>query len=116
MESEALSSLQVKQLVAEAMSAIVTRIILRRDEAANWLAADAVLGDGELGFETDSRLLKIGDGSTPWPDLDYLGNVIWGTPTSASAPGTRGMCMYDANYAYFCVADSTWKRTALSTW
>ena len=44
---------------------------LRRDTAANWTAANTVLDLGEPGFETDTRKLKMGDGTTPWNSLDY---------------------------------------------
>lgn len=46
-------------------------IQLRRDTAANWTSANPVLAEGELGFETDTLLYKIGDGSTAWASLTY---------------------------------------------
>jgi len=50
---------------------MATRIKLRRDTAANWLASDPILAQGETGFETDSRAMKLGDGTTRWSDLKY---------------------------------------------
>ena len=47
------------------------RIQLRRDTAANWTSSNPVLALGEAGFETDTRLLKIGNGSTAWNSLAY---------------------------------------------
>ena len=44
----------------------------RRDTAANWTSANPTLLAGEIGVETDTGLLKIGDGSTAWTSLDYL--------------------------------------------
>lgn len=44
----------------------------RRGTAAEWLAANSVLEDGQLGWETDSNFLKIGDGSKAWNRLPYL--------------------------------------------
>lgn len=38
------------------------------------------------------------------------------TITNSNDSGTQGEVCFDANYAYFCVADDTWKRAALSTW
>jgi len=38
------------------------------------------------------------------------------TPSSATATGTTGTIVYDANYIYVCVATNTWKRVAISTW
>lgn len=48
------------------------RIKLRSDTAAAWAAADPVLLVGEAGFETDTRRLKIGNGSTAWHSLAYV--------------------------------------------
>lgn len=43
-----------------------TRMLQRRGTAAEWAAANPVLGDGELGFERDTKIIKMGDGVTPW--------------------------------------------------
>jgi|TARA_R100000479_G_scaffold174010_1_gene121306 hypothetical protein len=43
----------------------------RRDTAADWTSADTILLSGEIGYETDTGKLKIGDGSTAWSSLDY---------------------------------------------
>lgn len=48
------------------------RIQLRRDTAAAWAAANPVLLAGEAGVESDTRLLKIGDGVTAWNALAYF--------------------------------------------
>ena len=48
------------------------QIQLRRDTAANWTAANPVLLLGEVGFETDTRKLKLGDGTTAWNALLYV--------------------------------------------
>lgn len=48
-----------------------TQILLRNDIAANWTAANPVLGQGEVGLETDTKKLKVGDGTTAWNSLDY---------------------------------------------
>ena len=47
-------------------------IQIRRDTAANWTSANTVLAQGELGAETDTSKIKIGDGSTAWSSLAYL--------------------------------------------
>lgn len=46
-------------------------IEIRRDTAANWTSVNPVLASGEMGYETDTRNLKIGDGSTTWASLAY---------------------------------------------
>lgn len=48
------------------------RIQFRRDTAANWTSADPTLLSGEIGIETDTDKLKIGDGSTAWTSLGYF--------------------------------------------
>ena len=39
--------------------------------AAKWTAANPLLQRGELGVETDTRKIKVGDGITYWNDLEY---------------------------------------------
>lgn len=55
-----------------------TRIILRNDSVANWIANNsAVLLRGEVGIEfseTNKPKIKIGDGVTTWKDLPYFGS------------------------------------------
>lgn len=60
-------------------------IQIRRDTAANWTSANTVLAQGELGAETDTSKIKIGDGSTAWSSLAYLidaGGYITATSTN----------------------------------
>lgn len=45
---------------------------LKRDNASDWTANNPVLALAEPGYETDTRLLKIGDGSTAWNSLGYI--------------------------------------------
>ena len=52
----------------------VTRIDtvqIRRDTAADWVAENPVLLEGEWAIETDTYSIKIGDGVTTWISLDY---------------------------------------------
>lgn len=46
---------------------------IRRDTAANWAAANPVLAQAEPGLETDTNLIKYGNGVTPWNSLPYAG-------------------------------------------
>jgi hypothetical protein len=50
-------------------------IQLRRGSASQWLTANPVLSNGEAGFENDTGRLKIGDGTSSWTDLDYIGST-----------------------------------------
>jgi hypothetical protein len=71
-------------------------IRLRRGTAAQWSSANPVLGAGEAGFETDTNVLKIGDGVTAYNSLSDIGgaggatNLSWtaATRTVASDTGT----------------------------
>ena len=55
------------------MSITVTSLMQqRRDTAANWTSNNPTLLSGEIGYETDTGYLKIGDGSTAWTSLGYI--------------------------------------------
>lgn len=43
-----------------------------------------------------------------------LSNVA--APTTIASTGRRGELRFDDNYFYVCVANNTWKRTALTDW
>lgn len=47
------------------------RIQLRRGRAAFWTSENPILHQGEPGYESDTRKLKIGDGVTHWRELPY---------------------------------------------
>jgi len=46
-------------------------IQIRNDTSANWTSANPILASGEVGYETDSRKSKLGDGVTAWNTLNY---------------------------------------------
>ena len=48
------------------------RLQLRRGTAADWASVNPVLAAGEMGVETDTRKVKVGDGATSWSGLDYI--------------------------------------------
>jgi len=48
-------------------------IKLRRGTATNWSTNNPTLAAGEVGIETDTGKLKIGNGSTAWNSLAYGG-------------------------------------------
>lgn len=52
---------------------IKTTFQLRRGYEAVWERNNPILASGEPGFVIDRNKLKIGDGITPWNDLDYIG-------------------------------------------
>lgn len=50
-----------------------TQIQLRNGTAAAWTSANPVLAQGEVGLETDTLKLKIGNGVAAWSALTYRG-------------------------------------------
>lgn len=48
---------------------MATRMLQRRGTTAQWQAENPVLAEGEIGADLDLKLIKIGDGVTPWLDL-----------------------------------------------
>lgn len=50
----------------------VNQIQLRRDAAGTWTSVNPTLAAGEIGLETDTRLIKAGDGTTAWTSLPYI--------------------------------------------
>ena len=60
-------------------------IQIRRDTASNWTSANPILAQGELGAETDTSKIKIGDGTTAWASVPYLidaGDYLTATSTN----------------------------------
>ena len=52
------------------------RLQLRRDISGKWEVNNPILLDGEIGYETDTKYIKIGDGNTFWNDLEYWSGVV----------------------------------------
>jgi len=60
---------------------IKSRILLRGDTATNWSNSSVVLLKNELGIESDTRKIKIGDSIHTWNELEYANS----TPAEISA-------------------------------
>ena len=54
------------------MADIPARLKIRRGSSVQWLTVNPTLADGELGFESDTNKLRIGDGITPFSSLPYF--------------------------------------------
>jgi hypothetical protein len=48
---------------------------LKRGTAARWSELNPILAAGEPGFITDKNIFKIGDGKTPFNQLEAIGNT-----------------------------------------
>lgn len=44
----------------------------KRGTASQWTTSNPLLLAGEIGFETDTNKMKIGDGTNYWNDLSYI--------------------------------------------
>jgi len=58
-----------------ASNSVRVTLQIRHDEAADWTTRNPILAQGEYGLETDTFLIKVGDGVTPWRDLRYLNKL-----------------------------------------
>ena len=56
----------------------------KRGTASQWTSSNPVLLAGEMGFETDTGLIKIGDGTKTWNNLDYITSVELGSTSNNS--------------------------------
>lgn len=48
---------------------------IRSDAAEDWASRNPILAEGEFGLETDTYLIKIGDGVKRWEHLPYLNKL-----------------------------------------
>jgi hypothetical protein len=64
---------------------MAVNIQLRRGTAAEWTLSNPTLTEGEVGVETDTKKLKVGDGLTVWASLPYI-NLTPAAAASIYAP------------------------------
>ena len=62
------------------------RFELKRNTAAGWTSSNPVLLAGEPGTELDTGQMKVGNGTTPWNLLPYVGTGV----TGGSGGGSTG--------------------------
>lgn len=95
------------------MATLKTKFLLRRATASEWIAADnaategVVLSQGEPGYETDTKKLKIGDGRTKWSKLPYVTDTV-------SASGIGALTNVTANDDDVVVLSATKNGTEVS--
>lgn len=77
---------------------MIAQIQMRRGTSAEWAAAaPVILSAGEPGYDTTEKKMKVGDGSTEWANLDFLGasdcpfpiNSLFFTDDANDNPATR---------------------------
>ena len=59
-----------------ANNTINTRIILKNDSTANWTSKDPVLLKGEVGFDLDLGIFKVGDGIKKWSEITVTYSIF----------------------------------------
>ena len=76
------------------------RLQLRADTAANWTAANPILLANEVGLETDTKKLKVGNGSSAWNSLAYFPSIVsGGTVLGNLEIGSTGTLTFEGSTA-----------------
>jgi len=75
---------------------VQTIIKHRRSTAATWTSTNPTLAAGEIGLETDTGLVKYGDGSTAWTSLAYPSTtaIRQYVKNSSGSAMTKGQAVY----------------------
>ena len=57
------------------VNSVLATLIIRNSIADTWVARNPTLAQGEFGLESDTFLIKIGDGIRDWAHLPYLNRL-----------------------------------------
>lgn len=63
-------------------------IQFRRGLASQWASVNPILKEGESGYETDTKKIKVGDGVTAWNSLGYI--TQWGSGSGGGGGSSWG--------------------------
>lgn len=85
----------------------------------SWIYTESGLGAIEVirggavkaSVSVNTSSVQLSVNSVP---LTFKGTA--GVPANSTATGVAGDIAFDSDYIYYCVANNTWKRAALSTW
>ena len=58
-----------------ATNSVKVTLQIRHDTASNWIIRNPIIAQGEYALETDTFLIKIGDGIRDWAHLPYLNKL-----------------------------------------
>ena len=87
-------------MVTPTPTTVQVKIQLRGDTAANWASVNPVLLNNELGLETDTKKLKVGNGSTAWNSLTYFPSIVTGGTVLGNLEiGTTGTLTFEGSTA-----------------
>lgn len=74
------------------------RILLKTDTSEAWRINNPILLDGESGYESDTNLIKVGDGVHHWKDLKYTNAGATAVASTANyAKGGESESNYQLN-------------------
>jgi hypothetical protein len=96
---------------------VQVQIQLRADTAANWASENPTLLANEVGLETDTKKIKVGNGSTAWNSLAYFPSIVTGGTVLGNLEiGTTGTLTFEGSTAdgfetTLAVTDPTADRT-----
>ena len=82
--------------MATTQKIIKTVIQFRRGTSTEWSEVNPILREGEPGFEVDQLRLKIGNGTTPYNDLPYVGGGLIDFPVYIEDPIDGQVLLYNA--------------------
>lgn len=82
---------------------MAVRIQFRRGTSTEWYNANPILADGEIGYETDTKIIKFGDGATAWNSLAVaaagdITAVYAGTGLQGGASSGEATLSVDTSY------------------
>jgi hypothetical protein len=87
---------------------MATRIQVRRDSSSDWNITNPILAEGEIGYETDSGKLKIGNGSQVWTSLEYFsGEVDLSEYLTQASASTTYLAQDSASTTYLAQASAS---------
>lgn len=69
------------------MPDVLARFLLRSGASTLWASVNPVLLSGEPGYETDTKKLRIGDGTTAFTSLPFFLNTFSNPALESFAPG-----------------------------
>lgn len=75
---------------------MATNIQLRRGTSTEWQLVNPILAVGEVGLETDTKFIKVGNGVTAWNSLPY-GGIQGQVNTDVTNDGIHPFFLYSVN-------------------